>query len=135
LKRHEGYCWYFGIAEKEGDSTLELLPEIGSEGVLTFPAMEVSQSLLEKHSLNCIALERSVPVEPSQTRVDACGCWKTLLRQNGKNKIAPGMRSKRSTRISRHFGEVSLKFRVFSTKTDFFNSHAYYHQQWLAYPA
>jgi hypothetical protein len=68
--------------------------------------MEVSQSLLEKHSLNCIALERSVPVEPSQTRVDACGCWKTLSRQNGK-KIAPGMRSKRSTRISRHLGGIT----------------------------
>ena len=40
----------FGMEEKEVDSTIELLPEIGSEGVLRFPAMDVSQSLLEKHS-------------------------------------------------------------------------------------
>ena len=31
-----------GIEEKEVDSTIELLPKIGSEGVLRFPAMDLS---------------------------------------------------------------------------------------------
>ena len=49
IEAARGVLLDFGMEEKE-DSTIELLPEIGSEGVLRFPAMDVSQSLLEKHS-------------------------------------------------------------------------------------
>ena len=40
----------FGIDEKEVESTMRLLPEVEPEGALRFPAMDVAQSLLEKHS-------------------------------------------------------------------------------------
>ena len=50
IEAARGVLLDFGMEEKEVDSTIELLPEIGSEGVLRFPAMDVSQRLLEKHS-------------------------------------------------------------------------------------
>ena len=39
----------FGIDEREVDSTLKLLPEIGPRDVLRFSAINVAQNLLEKH--------------------------------------------------------------------------------------
>ena len=39
----------FGIDEKEVDSTLKLLSEIGPQDVLRFSAMDVAQNLLDKH--------------------------------------------------------------------------------------
>ena len=39
----------FGIDEKEVDSMLKLLPEIGPQEMLRFSAMDVPQNLLGKH--------------------------------------------------------------------------------------
>lgn len=49
IEMARGVLLDFGIDEQEVDSTMRLLPDMGSEGVLRFPAMEVAQRLLEKH--------------------------------------------------------------------------------------
>jgi hypothetical protein len=49
IEAARGVLLDFGINEQEADSTLKLLPEIGSQEVLRFSAMEVPQSLLEKY--------------------------------------------------------------------------------------
>jgi hypothetical protein len=50
IEMAQGVLLDFGIDEQEVNSTMKLLPEIGPEGVLRFPAMDISQSLLERHS-------------------------------------------------------------------------------------